>query len=619
MKKIYTFILFILVFIGLTGCNNTEVISSSEIADELIKLVEEFDIPSEVSEDFTLTISVTYETYTVDVTWESDNSAIVISGSTAKVTQTESAVSVSLEASITYNNNNRYTDFDVVVLALSSSSSGNEGGTTTSGDTTIPSEVTYTGYYSDLTGNFDNFFEVLNEIIVSTHTYELSYSEVWTVLQESDAYDEDHITCLYTGIAIDKDARDGSSSSSVVWNREHVWAKSYGFDSESYTAYSDAHHLRASEKNINSSRSNSYFDEIDNPTNTDSYGNSWTSIVFEPRDEVKGDVARMLFYMVTRYSDSELTLTLDNSGNYSSGSPVLGMLDTLVKWHYEDPVSEEEIYRNEVVYSYQGNRNPYIDHPEFVYYLYTEESEELGVTEENVLSIVESVDTEVDTTVSDLITDIETLRDKTITLDDKDLLDELSARYEALSAADKTKITNYDLLTSKIAEYNKLLGYESVTYDLYSNFPSTGTSYSSTGATVTIDGVEFYASNYSTMSGFIIGANNNNYNADVDIKYNVDSWTKYSVLVFKVEDLYSIELDIGRVYANISGAAILYSSDDITYEKVTELGIDSTVDTYGTISYTFDETKTGYVAIVVYGTQPRVTINTFTLIYKYDN
>ena len=115
----------------------------------------------------------------------------------------------------------------------------------------------------------------------------------------------------------------------------------------------------------------------------------------------------MLFYMVTRYHDNTLTLTLDNTGSYGS-SPTLGKLDTLVKWHYEDPVSETEIKRNEVVYTYQGNRNPYIDHPEFVYYLYEDESKELGVTENNVLEKVSQEDEE-DTTVSELISDIETI------------------------------------------------------------------------------------------------------------------------------------------------------------------------------------------------------------------
>lgn len=510
--------------------------------------------------------------------------------------------------------------FILIVLSFSlfsckdkiNDSNNNQGGDSSNNEEElIPSEVIYTGYYEKMTGNFNNFFNTLNDITVKSHTHEASYSEIWTILQESDAYDENNIECLYTGRLIPKSDRDGSSSSAVVWNREHVWAKSHGFNNQKYAAYADAHHLRASEKNINSARNNSYFDEVSNG-NSDIYGNTWTSDVFEPRDEVKGDVARMLFYMVTRYHDSELTLTLDNTGTYPSqdGNGTLGKLSTLVKWHYEDPVDEKEEKRNDVVAKYQGNRNPYIDHPEFVYYLYEEESEKIGITEENVLDKVKG-NVDEDDTIETLIKDIESLRNVTITLDMEATLNKLQTRYDALSPSDKTKVTNYDLLVEKINELNALKGYVSKTYDL-SKAPGNANSYLK-NTTFVVDGLEFYASNHGTGAGFILGANSNNYYADIDPKYNVGNWSKYSVLKFKYDNLSSISFEVTNKYSGINGVSLLYSSNDSKYEEVYSF---ESFEIGEKLFYDFSNSKTGYFVLVVYGTQPRLAIDSFTLTTK---
>ena len=604
-KKINIIVLTLLIFL-LIGCKNTNK-SNDEVANDIINSINVSVNNEVVIEDFTVPGGVVYDNVRYLINWESKNENLLTFVSNgfsydAKIVRQIEDKEVSFTASITYEDITKTKEFSVTIGKLDSEVS--------TGD--LPSDVTYTGYYADMTGMFgsyDDFFNTLNDILVSTHTNHLSYSDVWTALQESDAYDSEHIECFYTGMLIDKDARDGSGNtdSGYVWNREHVWAKSHGFNDEKYTAYADAHHLRASEKTINSSRNNSYFDEVTNPTGTDEYGNRWTGSVFEPRDEVKGDVARILFYMVTRYHDSELTLTLDNTGNYGN-EPTLGMLDTLVRWHYEDPVSETEIKRNEVVYQYQGNRNPYIDHPEFVYYLYQEESKALGVTESNVLEKVKAPQEVEDPTIPDLISDIEALRDKTITLEDKALLDELSARYNALNQADKSKVTNYDLLESKINEYNKLLGIEEIEYDLYANFPSTSNSYGKE-STVTINNIEFYTSNYSTKDGlFLLGSNDTNYEKP-DAKYNIGNWNKYSVLEFYTSSLTGISFKAGKSYANLDGCHLLYSSDGLTYELVTDFSITEGDENF----YTFTEGKTGYFVLVVEGKQPRLNISDFSL------
>lgn len=161
-----------------------------------------------------------------------------------------------------------------------------------------------------------------------------------------------------------------------VWNKEHIWAKSNGFNTKSLPAYSDLHHLRASDWKCNNIRSNNPFavvathssstavDDWTQKRKTDNYSNGG---VFEPRDSDKGDVARALFYMATRYYNGDgsggTSLSLTNGTDSSGGK--WGYLDTLLAWHEADPVDEFEAHRNDLVYSIQNNRNPYIDHPEY--------------------------------------------------------------------------------------------------------------------------------------------------------------------------------------------------------------------------------------------------------------
>ncbi len=160
-----------------------------------------------------------------------------------------------------------------------------------------------------------------------------------------------------------------TTNGQYVWNKEHIWAKSNGFPSDSKAAYSDLHHLRASDHQLNSVRSNNPFANggsyvKDHFGNTSGCKNSGST--FEPQDQYKGDVARALFYMATRYyngdgASANLTLT---TGTDASGGK-WGYLNTLLDWNDLDPVDSFEAHRNDLVYGLQGNRNPYIDHPEF--------------------------------------------------------------------------------------------------------------------------------------------------------------------------------------------------------------------------------------------------------------
>ena len=242
--------------------------------------------------------------------------------------------------------------------------------------TEVIQEEQLTGYYAPMNGHLDGTFKTaIHNLLKSTHKKQLSYTpEVWDALKQldEDPSNSDNIICIYTGQSIPKANQDKGSAGNNLWNREHAWPNSHGFSSKDYKAYTDIHHLFASEKNINNTRGNKDFNVVTNG-NQDAYGNKWNSTYFEPRDEVKGDLARAMFYLVARYQDSsELVLSLVDSTTSSSSNKTgqLGFLSVLLEWHELDPVSEKEIARNEKAYEIQGNRNPFIDYPEWVSLLY---------------------------------------------------------------------------------------------------------------------------------------------------------------------------------------------------------------------------------------------------------
>jgi len=222
--------------------------------------------------------------------------------------------------------------------------------------------------YYDLPDHFDKTVlrQKLYEKIKYHHHFK--YSEVWELLKYTDEDPEnpDHVILIYTGKSIDKEKNNRVDRNNPdYWNREHVWPKSHGFPKRSLAAYTDLHHLRPADRTVNSSRGTKGFDEGGKPqkeapdTRTDR--DSW-----EPRPEVRGDIARMLFYMDVRYSEKEgYDLKLVDHTRSHTGEPTLGKLCTLLKWNRNDPVTPLERRRNERIYEKQHNRNPFIDHAEW--------------------------------------------------------------------------------------------------------------------------------------------------------------------------------------------------------------------------------------------------------------
>lgn len=235
------------------------------------------------------------------------------------------------------------------------------------------------GYYNAAIGFTGDQLKAKLNTIISTGHKKLPYTDnsppeamdVWKALMitDEDPLNPDNVILMYTGRSQSKLAKDNGSNDGDLWNREHTYPKSNGgFNDKRAFGYTDIHHLRPTDKSINGERGNLEFDEGGRPTKeSPEAGNLVDSDSFEPRDEVKGDVARMMFYMATRYEgfdsktpDLELVPSVTNNGN------ALGNVCALLEWNAFDPVDEFEYSRNGKIQKIQGNRNPFVDNPQWV-------------------------------------------------------------------------------------------------------------------------------------------------------------------------------------------------------------------------------------------------------------
>ncbi len=211
---------------------------------------------------------------------------------------------------------------------------------------------TIDGYYQSATGLSGESLKLELRSIINDGFSGVNYGAARDILQitDRDPNNPSNLIDFYTGNSLPAVWDNGGT-----WNREHVWPQSLLGVSASNNVVneaSDLQNLTPSNPSTNTSRGNKYFDIV---TNTQSY--------YPTRSSVRGDIARILLYMETMYIRYNLVNT-DPKINE------MGKLSTLLKWHIEDPVDDFERNRNEVIFSYQGNRNPYIDHPEFVEMIY---------------------------------------------------------------------------------------------------------------------------------------------------------------------------------------------------------------------------------------------------------
>ena len=229
----------------------------------------------------------------------------------------------------------------------------------------------YDGLNTDLRG--DNFRDKLASLITSTHKKETTYDGLKRIYDDSDVDldGKSGMKLFYTGTVV-------KSYSAYGANREHVWPKNGGkaFPASSKCG-SDAHHLRPCDQQLNSTRGSYSFGEVaqtagnivkqDGSTTYDNLCYKSGSF-FYPGVGYRGATARILMYVQTRWGNDYNLTFVDGSGS----NKTIGDFDTLYKWHLEEPPTREEIYRNNCVAAIQGNRNPFIDHPEYAYYIYSE-------------------------------------------------------------------------------------------------------------------------------------------------------------------------------------------------------------------------------------------------------
>lgn len=226
------------------------------------------------------------------------------------------------------------------------------------------------GYYSGAEGKTGDALRQALHQIIDAHTV-LAYGQTDEAFALTDRHpaDPSNVILIYSRRS------EPASCCTGEWNREHLWPNSLGIDKQ-LPPYSDLHNLRPSDYQVNAQRGHKFFDESDagesplsDPAHAEAPlcsadGNSW-----EPPESVKGDIARAMFYMAVRYEgnsgEPDLELT-DNLAEITTSNSKMGRLTTLLVWHLLDPVSEAERLRNDGVFTHQGNRNPFVDHPEWV-------------------------------------------------------------------------------------------------------------------------------------------------------------------------------------------------------------------------------------------------------------
>ncbi len=236
------------------------------------------------------------------------------------------------------------------------------------------------GYYNGTSGLTGNALKNKLHKIIRGHTVR-SYNQLWTDFQKTDKKANGKVWDMYSDVPGGTPSYEftfGSaqcgtySAEGDCYNREHSFPKSW-WGGSSDTMYSDLFHIVPTDGYVNNKRSSYPYGEVGTATWTSTNGcklgtsnyPGYSGTVFEPIDEYKGDFARAYFYMATRYlnkfdSWAPNTDMLDGNG-FSSWA-----LDLLLDWNTQDPVSQKEIDRNDSIYTLQGNRNPFIDHPNWV-------------------------------------------------------------------------------------------------------------------------------------------------------------------------------------------------------------------------------------------------------------
>ena len=262
------------------------------------------------------------------------------------------------------------------------------------------------GYYAQVNTSSPEQLRCSLHQTIKGHTiypYSGSGTNTWTILEiaQQDPRDPAKIIDVYRNRAYRIGSDRAGTGSGITYNREHTWPNSLGFANNNLAAYTDTHMLWLSDTAQNASRGNKPFancasgcTELTTEANNGVGGGSGTypgnsnwvkspdgsAGSFEAWNHRKGEMARAMFYMAIRYEGTaseqahdgripDLELTDDRSRivatSNTAGKAYMGLLTTLLDWHQQDPPDAEEVVRNDVIQTFQGNRNPFVDHPEW--------------------------------------------------------------------------------------------------------------------------------------------------------------------------------------------------------------------------------------------------------------
>lgn len=225
------------------------------------------------------------------------------------------------------------------------------------------------GYYNAANGKTGDELKVALHNIIKGHQV-VSYNGLLNAFAYTDCKPNGKIWDIYSNYEFSLSGNCGEyEREGDCWNREHTWPQSWF--NEQTSPRSDLFHVYPTDGYVNGQRSNYPYGEVNNPIYISGNGSKlgpcvtsgYTGRVFEPIDEYKGDIARSYFYMSVRYYSEDDAWGTSAMTNKSVILP--WAMTMLLRWSDEDPVSDKEIARNNAVYGYQNNRNPFIDHPEY--------------------------------------------------------------------------------------------------------------------------------------------------------------------------------------------------------------------------------------------------------------
>ncbi|MCH8535701.1 MAG: endonuclease [Flavobacteriaceae bacterium] len=243
-------------------------------------------------------------------------------------------------------------------------------------------------YYNSTQGK--SGFELKTELhqIISENHFTQPYGAIWGFFEEHDVKPDGTVWDIFSDCDFNfghpddggnQDNGFGGNIECEYFNREHSFPRSW-FGGNIDPMYTDIIHIYPADKMVNSTRAAYVFANVNNPTFTSQNGSKLgpsvtpglSATAFEMPDDLKGDLARTYFYMATRYEDQIANWV----GNNPNGDLLLNgtsdqayhdwAIDLLYEWHINDPVDQKEIDRNNAAFEFQGNRNPFVDNPDFI-------------------------------------------------------------------------------------------------------------------------------------------------------------------------------------------------------------------------------------------------------------